>query len=56
MWLLAAIYLHNRIFVITWEGAHDPARALRIFDVVFYGVLLGWIAPVSVGAWLLWKK
>jgi hypothetical protein len=38
MWLLAAIYLHNRIFVITWEGAHDPARALRIFDVVFYGV------------------
>jgi hypothetical protein len=56
MWLLAAVYLHSRTIVITWERAHDPARAVRLFDVVLYVVFLGWIAPVSLGAWLLWKK
>ena len=54
--LLAAIYLHSRVIVITWGGAHDPARVLRLFDVVFYVVFFGWIAPVSLAAWLLWKK
>jgi hypothetical protein len=56
MWLLAAICLHRTGFGIVWLGNHDHALALRLFGVVFNVLFLGWIAPVSLGAWLLWKK
>jgi hypothetical protein len=55
-WLLTAIYVHRVGFSIFWKGHHDPAHAMRVFRVVIYVVFRGWIAPVLLGAWLLWKK
>ena len=55
-WLLVAIYVRRVGFSIFWKGHYDPARAMRVFDVVSYVISLGWIAPALLGAWLLWKK
>jgi hypothetical protein len=56
MWLIVAIFLYGKSFGFVWLGTHDPALALRLASMVLPVLFFGWIAPVLLGAWLLWKK
>jgi hypothetical protein len=59
MWLIVAIVLYRTsfIFSVFWSpGKHDPALALSSLRVLRPVLFLGWIAPVLLGSWLLWRK
>jgi len=56
IWLITAMFLYGKSFGIVWRGDHVPDVALWVFRWVLPVLFLGWIAPVSFGAWLLWRK
>jgi hypothetical protein len=57
LWLIAvAIFVYRGSFNIVWLGKHDPALAFSLLRVLIPVLFLGWIAPVLLGSWLLWKK
>ncbi|MGO9862892.1 MAG: hypothetical protein ACLPLR_04705 [Terriglobales bacterium] len=63
IWLIAAILLYETDFVFgsfAGLGIHVPAAAIPLIRVLFRVMppllFLGWVAPVLLGSWLLWKK
>jgi hypothetical protein len=63
MWLVASIVLYKTDFVLAgfkWPGGFAPAIAHSLIRALFRVMppllFLGWVAPVLVGSWLLWKK
>jgi hypothetical protein len=55
-WLIAAISFLRSSFNIVWTVKHDPALVLALFRWLIPLLLLGRIAPLLVGTWLLWKS
>jgi hypothetical protein len=60
---LGAIWLVAVIVAVVWGSfsiaimdGHDPARVLALLRVLIPLFLLGWIAPILFGSWLLWKS
>jgi hypothetical protein len=56
VWLITAIFLYGRSFGIYWEGSHPPALLLWLFPRMLPVLFFGWLVPVLLGAWLLWKR
>jgi hypothetical protein len=56
IWLIGAIYFYRGGFNIVWLGKHDPALVFALFRCMVPLLLLGWIAPLLFGSWLLWKS
>ena len=59
LWLLAAIVLYKMDFALTvlWLSALDHrALTVSLLSALPSVLFLGWIAPVLLGSWLLWRK
>jgi hypothetical protein len=60
VWLIVAIVLYRTSFVFTvfkWQGGHISVLLFRVLLWLMPNLIfLGWVVPVLLGSWLLWKK
>ena len=57
LWLTLSVLLRRTSYVFLWpKGALDPATVARVFCVISPILFFGWIAPTTLGLWLLWSK
>jgi hypothetical protein len=59
VWLIVAIVLYKTsfAFAVFKQGGHVSVLLFRVLLWLSpHVIFLGWVVPVLLGSWLLWKK
>ena len=59
LWIIfAVLFSFGRFsFGITWpKGTVNPTSVAKVFSLIPYLIVFGWIVPIALGIWLLSAK
>ena len=54
LWFGVAVFVYRVGFGVYWSGM-NVEKVGRIVSSALPVTLFGWVAPIVVGAWLLWR-